>query len=71
MIMPSNCHYREKGRSQIMGKCEFPINAIRNLPDDITYDEIMERIFVQKKVARGMARITNGESVPNEIVKKK
>ena len=49
---------------------EFAINAIRNLPDDITYDDIMELIFVQKKVARGMAQINNGESLPNEIVKK-
>ena len=49
---------------------ESAINAIRNLPDDITYDDIMEVIFIQKKVARGLSQINNGESIPNNVVKK-
>jgi hypothetical protein len=49
---------------------ELAINAIRNLPDDITYEDIMELIYIQKKVARGLFQINNGESIPNDIVKK-
>lgn len=49
---------------------ELVINAIRNLPDDITYEDIMELVYIQKKDARGLSQIEKGESIPNDVVKK-
>ena len=47
------------------------IEAIENLPDDSSYEDIMERLFFLKKVEAGLKDIEDGRVVPHEEVKKR
>jgi hypothetical protein len=47
------------------------IDAIKNLPDDITYDDILETIYVQQKVEIGLQQSEEGNVIPHEEVEEK
>ena len=44
---------------------------IRNLPDRVTWDDIMYEIYVRKKIARGIKAADEGRVIPHEEVKKR
>ena len=50
---------------------EKVIEAIRNFPDDTTYDEILETIYVQQKVEIGLQQSAEGKVISNEELEKK
>ena len=47
------------------------IEVIENLPDDSSYDDIMERLFFLQKVEVGLKDIEEGKVVSHEEVKKR
>jgi predicted transcriptional regulator len=47
------------------------IDVIENLPDDSSYDDIMERLFFLQKVEVGLKDIEEGRVVSHEEVKKR
>jgi predicted transcriptional regulator len=47
------------------------IVAIENLPDDSSYEDIMERLYFLQKVESGLKDIEDGWVVPHEEVKKR
>ncbi len=47
------------------------IEAIENLPDDSSYEDIMERLYFLQKVESGLKDIEDGWVVPHEEVKKR
>jgi predicted transcriptional regulator len=47
------------------------IEAIENLPDDSSYEDIMERLYFLQKVESGLKDIEDGRVVPHEEVKKR
>ena len=47
---------------------EVAIEAIRQLPDDVSVEEILEALYVRQKIETGLRQHTNGETVPTEEV---
>jgi predicted transcriptional regulator len=45
---------------------EKVIQILNNLPDNATYDDIMEAIYVQQKVSKGIEQIENGQYINHE-----
>jgi len=46
---------------------EVVIEAIRQLPDDVSVEEILEALYVRQKIETGLRQHTNGETVPTEL----
>lgn len=49
-----------------MSPKEQIIQALKQLPDDASYEDAMERIFFLHKVARGIAQADNGQTITQE-----
>jgi predicted transcriptional regulator len=47
------------------------IEVIENLPDDSSYEDIMERLFFLQKVEAGLKDIDEGKVLSHEEVKKR
>ena len=47
------------------------IKAIRTLPDDSSYEDIMERLYFMQKVEAGLKDVEEGRVIPHEEVKKR
>jgi predicted transcriptional regulator len=47
------------------------IELIENLPDDSSYEDIMERLYFLQKVEAGLKDIEDGRVVSHEEVKKR
>jgi predicted transcriptional regulator len=47
------------------------IEVIENLPDDSSYEDIMERLFFLQKVESGLKDIKDGKVISHEEVKKR
>ncbi len=45
---------------------ERVLRAIEELPDTITFDEVMERIYILQKTERGREQIAAGEGIPHD-----
>jgi predicted transcriptional regulator len=45
------------------------LKAVEELPADVTYDEIMERLYIMYKVERGQQEIEAGEGIPHDEAK--
>jgi len=50
---------------------EKVIEAIKKLPEDANYDDIMESIYVQQMITKGIAQLDNGEFISHEDVKER
>jgi len=40
--------------------------AVEEMPNDVSFEEVMERIFILQKVERGRQQIAAGEGIPHE-----
>lgn len=47
------------------------LEIINNLPENVSYDEIMEKLFVVQKVEDGLKDIAEGKVLSQEEVKKR
>ena len=43
---------------------------LRNLKDDVNYDDIMYELYVLEKIERGLLELDQGKGIPHEEVKK-
>nr|MDO8113352.1 hypothetical protein [Candidatus Sigynarchaeota archaeon] len=50
---------------------EAVLHAIENLPEDVDYDDIMETVYVQQKIAKGIKQLDNGECLTHDQVKER
>ena len=46
------------------------MQMIKDLPDDVTLDEIMYHLYVKQKILRGLEDIKQGKTYSHEEVKK-
>ena len=46
------------------------IKMIKELPDDVSLDEVMYHLYVRQKIIRGLDDIKAGKTYSNEEVKK-
>ena len=47
------------------------IKTIKELPDDATYDDIMEEIYVQSKIDAGFRQLDEGKYLTHDQVKER
>ncbi|MBN1801753.1 MAG: hypothetical protein JW891_09625 [Candidatus Lokiarchaeota archaeon] len=50
---------------------EKVIETIKRLPENANYDDIMESIYIQQAIFKGLDQLDNGESLSHEEVKKR
>lgn len=50
---------------------EKVIQAVKGLPADASYEDVMERVLFLSKVERGLAQLDAGEGIPHEKAKQK
>jgi predicted transcriptional regulator len=44
---------------------------ISRLPDDVTAEQIMDRLYVQLKIEKGLRQLEEGQSFSHESVKRR
>lgn len=49
---------------------QLALEALRNLPDDATLEDAIERLCFLAKVAEGLRQSEAGELIPHEEIKK-
>ena len=47
------------------------IESIKKLPDDANYDDIMESIYVQQMITKGIEQLDKGEFISHKDVKER
>ncbi|MBI4548267.1 MAG: hypothetical protein HY707_09820 [Ignavibacteriae bacterium] len=47
------------------------LKMLRNLRDDVTYEDIMYELYVMQKIENGMKQIMQGKTIPHDEVKKR
>jgi hypothetical protein len=50
---------------------ESVLQAIQELPDDVTLEEIMDAVLLRIKVERGRRQIRDGEGIPHDQVRER
>ena len=50
---------------------EQVLNMVRNLPDDVTIDDILAEIFFKAQVDEGLKELDEGQGIPHEEVEKR
>ena len=50
---------------------ERMLDAIRELPEDASVDDAIERLVFLAKIEEGLAQLERGEGVPHEEVKRR
>jgi hypothetical protein len=46
------------------------VRSVREMPEDATFEAIMERIYMLQKVERGRMQIERGEGIPHDEAKR-
>ena len=46
------------------------LRAVQEMPSDITFDDVMERVYMLQKIERGRQQIAAGEGIPHEDAKR-
>ena len=52
------------GREQIL-------DALRDLPDDATFDDAIERLVFLAKIDAGLAELDSGQGIPHDDVRRR
>jgi len=50
---------------------ESVLMVIKNLPDNVSYDDIMEALYVNQKIDKGIEQLDNGESLSIEQLRER
>ncbi len=50
---------------------EVIVNAVQSLPEDASFEEGMERLYLLSKVERGLQQADEGQTISHEEVKKR
>ena len=53
------------------GVKEQVIDLVRNLPDEVTVDDIMRELYFKIQVDKGLKELDEGEGVPHEEVERR
>lgn len=56
---------------KIMGIKDDAIKTIKELPDDATYEDIIEEIYIQSKINAGLRELDEGKYLAHEKVKER
>ena len=53
------------------GVKEQVIDFVRNLPDEVTVDDIMRELYFKIQVDKGLRELDEGKGIPHEEVERK
>ena len=53
------------------GVKEQVIDLVRNLPDEVTVDDIMRELYFKIQVDKGLKELDEGEGIPHEEVERR
>ena len=53
------------------GVKEQVIDFVRNLPDEVTVDDIMRELYFKIQVDKGLGELDEGKGIPHEEVERK
>jgi predicted transcriptional regulator len=53
------------------GVKEQVIDLVRNLPDEVTVDDIMRELYFKIQVDKGLEELDEGEGIPHEEVERR
>ena len=67
----SNDELRPEGENMSQSTKELLKQAVEELPDDVTVEEVMERLLFLAKIERGIAQADAGKTVSHEEVGKR
>ena len=62
--------YFDGGRFQPMSQKELVLEAIQELPDDSSIDQIADRVEFLAALQKGINDLDRGDTIPHETVKK-
>ena len=54
-----------------IGVKEEVINLVRNLPEEVTVDDIMRELYFKIQVDKGIKELDEGKGIPHEEVEKR
>jgi predicted transcriptional regulator len=54
-----------------VGVKEQVIDLVRNLPDEITVDDIMRELYFKIQVDKGLKELDEGKGIPHEEVERR
>ncbi|MBI3662594.1 MAG: hypothetical protein HY234_06030 [Acidobacteria bacterium] len=57
--------------SNVMTAKEKALKVIENLPEDVSFDDILEELYVQEKIERGLEDVEAGRLISHEEAKKR
>ena len=46
------------------------LRAVLEMPSDVTFEEVMERVYMLQKIERGRQQIAAGQGIPHEEAKR-
>jgi len=55
----------------IIGVKEQVIDLVRNLPDEVTVDDIMRELYFKIQVDKGLKELDEGKGIPHEEVERR
>ena len=47
------------------------LQAIQDMPDSVTFEEVMDRIYLLQKIEQGRRELVEGKGIPHEEVKRR
>jgi len=47
------------------------LNAVGDLPQDVEFEDILERLYFLYKIEKGLKQVESGDTIPHEEVLKK
>jgi predicted transcriptional regulator len=53
------------------GVKEQVIDLVRNLPDEVTVDDIMRELYFKIQVDKGLKELDDGEGIPHQEVERR
>jgi predicted transcriptional regulator len=75
LVASSRCSPLEAARlfgyTHVMTTKEKAVQAVQALPDDASWEDAMERLFLLAKIERGLRQADAGELIPHEKVKER
>jgi predicted transcriptional regulator len=69
-LSPNACFHRLNPDISSMTQKEIVLDAINELPDEASLDEIAERVDFLAAIQKGFDQLDRGEGIPHEEVKR-
>ena len=56
--------------AEIVSVKDSVLRAVKDMPESITFEEVMEHIYLLQKIEKGRHELAEGKGIPHEEVKR-